>query len=54
MNGSKPQSVAVKDPMPVVITYFTVWVDGDGELQFRDDVYQQDKRTAAMMFTAVK
>jgi murein L,D-transpeptidase YcbB/YkuD len=54
MNGSKPQSVAVKNPIPVVITYFTAWVDAHGQLQFRNDVYQQDKRTAAMMFAAVK
>jgi murein L,D-transpeptidase YcbB/YkuD len=54
MNGSKPQSVAVKNHIPVVITYFTTWVDAHGQLQFRNDVYQQDKRTAAMMFVGSK
>ena len=30
--------------IPVHITYFTAWVDDDGKLQVRDDVYGHDKR----------
>jgi murein L,D-transpeptidase YcbB/YkuD len=28
----------------VHITYFTVWVDENGDLQIRDDVYGHDER----------
>jgi murein L,D-transpeptidase YcbB/YkuD len=52
MNSNKEQSVEVKSPIPVVITYFTAWVDNNGQINFRDDIYQHDKRTGGMMFNA--
>ncbi|TDH20653.1 hypothetical protein EXU57_21285 [Segetibacter sp. 3557_3] len=51
MNANKEQFVAVKSPIPVVITYFTTWVDNNGRIHFRDDIYEHDKRTGNMMFT---
>jgi L,D-transpeptidase YcbB len=51
MNGSKEQVVKLNNPVPVAITYYTAWADRDGQLHFRDDVYQHDERTAKMMFT---
>jgi murein L,D-transpeptidase YcbB/YkuD len=33
-------------PIPVFIVYQTAFVDGDGELQFRQDVYQRDNEIA--------
>ncbi len=30
-------------PVPVFVDYFTAWVDADGILQFRPDVYEKDK-----------
>ncbi|MCB1498256.1 MAG: L,D-transpeptidase family protein [Bauldia sp.] len=35
--------------IPVHITYFTAWVDKDGVLQSRTDVYGHDKRLAAAL-----
>jgi len=35
--------------IPVHITYFTAWVDADGKLQVRDDVYGHDKRLGAAL-----
>jgi murein L,D-transpeptidase YcbB/YkuD len=29
-------------PMPVYLTYFTSWVDADGEIHFRPDIYLRD------------
>ena len=29
--------------IPVNITYFTAWIDDDGSLQLRNDVYGHDK-----------
>lgn len=53
MKGNKEQSVKLSKEIPVVIAYYTAWVDDDGRLQFRDDVYGHDSRTAQMMFTGV-
>lgn len=35
-------SVRLKEPLPVHLAYFTVWLDGDGSVQFRNDVYGRD------------
>ncbi len=51
MNSDKPVEVAVKKKLPVVITYFTTWVDDEGQLVFREDIYGHDKRMAERMFT---
>ena len=51
MNSGKEQTVKLNNPVPVAITYYTAWVDRNGQLNFRDDVYQHDDRTARMMFT---
>jgi murein L,D-transpeptidase YcbB/YkuD len=41
MNSGKEKFVAVKDPVPVIITYFTAWSD-NGKLYFASDVYGHD------------
>jgi murein L,D-transpeptidase YcbB/YkuD len=46
MNLGKEQYVPLKSSMPVIITYFTSWVDKVGKLNFRNDVYGRDKRLA--------
>lgn len=51
MNSGQEQYVRVKDPIPVVITYYTAWVDEDGILNFRDDIYGHDATLAQKMFT---
>lgn len=43
MYSGKEQTVKLSSPMPVVIVYFTAWVDGNDEIQFRKDVYERDK-----------
>ena len=51
MNSGKEQFVKLKDPVPVIITYYTAWVDGKGALHFASDIYGHDKQMAQKMFT---
>ena len=50
MNSGKEQTVTVKNPVPVFITYYTAWVDENGLLNFRDDIYNRDSTVAMKMF----
>ncbi|HEX6333138.1 MAG TPA: L,D-transpeptidase family protein [Flavisolibacter sp.] len=50
MNGKEEQHVKVSRQTPVRITYLTAWVDENGKMNFRDDVYGHDQRTAARYF----
>jgi len=50
MNSGNEKYVKVKDPIPVVITYYTAWVDENGRLNFREDIYGHDGRLAEKMF----
>jgi murein L,D-transpeptidase YcbB/YkuD len=42
MDAGEERHVALKEKVPVYIQYQTAWVDGQGALQFRDDVYGHD------------
>jgi murein L,D-transpeptidase YcbB/YkuD len=50
MNSGDEKFVAVKDPVPVFITYYTAWVDENGALNFRNDIYGHDEDIARKMF----
>jgi len=50
MNQTHETSVKLKEPIPVFIIYYTAWVDGDGLLNFRDDVYKHDQELMRKMF----
>lgn len=50
MNAGTEKYVKVKNPVPVMITYYTAWVDEYGRLNFRDDIYSHDKKLADKMF----
>jgi len=50
MNSGNQQFVNIKQPVPVFITYYTAWVDEDGLLNFRDDIYKRDSAVATKMF----
>jgi L,D-transpeptidase YcbB len=42
MRSGREQHIALKQHIPVYIVYQTVWVDDDGTVEFRDDVYGHD------------
>ena len=52
MNSGTEKVVRLKQPVPVFITYYTAWVDEEGKLNFRDDIYGHDKSLSKKMFTA--
>jgi murein L,D-transpeptidase YcbB/YkuD len=51
MNSGKEQYVRIKDPVPVLIYYYTAWVDENGVLQFRKDIYAHDDKVARKLFS---
>lgn len=52
MNGGNEQYVKLKKAVPVIITYYTAWVDNNGQLNFRDDIYEHDRKLVFKMFGA--
>ncbi|TCZ69932.1 L,D-transpeptidase family protein [Flaviaesturariibacter aridisoli] len=54
MNAGTERTVRLKNPVPVVITYYTAWVDDAGRLNFRDDIYGHDRDLAGKMFTGAQ
>ncbi len=50
MSASKEKWVTLKKTVPVFISYFTAWVDSEGLLNFRDDIYGHDKALAKHLF----
>lgn len=50
MLGGKEVYVALAEKLPVMLVYFTAWEDGEGMLNFRDDVYGHDQKLAAELF----
>jgi L,D-transpeptidase YcbB len=54
MNSGEEKYVKLKKAVPVVITYYTAWVDEAGRLNFRDDIYAHDRELAQKMFTGMQ
>ena len=54
MNAGKEKYVTVKEDIPVFIGYFTAWVDRQGKLNFRDDIYGHDKKMAERLFSTAR
>lgn len=50
MNSGEEKYVKLKKPVPVLITYYTAWVDDKGLLHFAEDIYDHDKDVKQKMF----
>jgi murein L,D-transpeptidase YcbB/YkuD len=50
MNGGEEKYVKLKKAIPVIITYYTAWVNEEGLLNFRDDIYNHDEDLLRKMF----
>jgi murein L,D-transpeptidase YcbB/YkuD len=42
--SGKTTRVNLPAPVPVLLTYFTAWMDEVGIVQFREDLYERDAR----------
>ncbi len=51
MNSGKEKWVVLKKSVPVIITYYTAWVNENKKLNFREDVYGNDALFASKFFT---
>ncbi len=50
MNAGEEKFVKLKTAIPVFITYYTAWVDDQGRLNLREDIYGHDAKLAKKMF----
>lgn len=50
MHLKKEQWVTLPKGLPVLLVYFTAWVDREGQLNFRKDIYGHDARMEAKLF----
>ncbi|HUG27888.1 MAG TPA: L,D-transpeptidase family protein, partial [Gemmatimonadales bacterium] len=50
MRGGKEVYVPLAEKLPVMLVYFTAWEDGNGQLNFREDVYNHDRELASELF----
>ena len=46
IDAGASKSVPLKRSLPVYILYWTAFVDADGTVEFRDDIYSRDRRLA--------
>ena len=49
MNSGIERYVTLKKTVPVFIAYFTTWIDKEGKLNFRKDIYSRNSRLAKMI-----
>jgi len=47
--SGRNQVLMLPKPVSIYTLYWTAWLDGDGELQFRDDIYGHDGRDFAAL-----
>jgi murein L,D-transpeptidase YcbB/YkuD len=52
IRAGKNRAVTLKTPVPVHLTYFTALPDGDGGVQFRNDVYGKDTTLGRTLFAS--
>lgn len=50
MNAGEEKHVKLQKPVPVIISYYTAWVDENGLMNFRDDIYDHDRDLTQKMF----
>jgi L,D-transpeptidase YcbB len=51
MNSGKENTYTLKEKIPVYIGYFTAWVDGQGVINFYNDIYNRDERLSQLLIS---
>jgi murein L,D-transpeptidase YcbB/YkuD len=49
LDAGETQRIPLTRPLPVYILYWTAFVEADGSVQFREDVYGRDRRLAGAL-----
>jgi murein L,D-transpeptidase YcbB/YkuD len=49
IRGGKNRAIYLEKPVPVHLVYLTAWVDPNGQVQFRDDLYNRDALLVATL-----
>jgi murein L,D-transpeptidase YcbB/YkuD len=49
MHAGKENTYVLKNKIPVYIGYLTAWVNQQGEINFYDDIYENDERLARLL-----
>jgi len=49
IEARKNRRLNLPQSIPIYITYMTVWVDEEGQVQFRNDIYGRDRRLAKQL-----
>ncbi|WP_198304772.1 L,D-transpeptidase family protein [Arcobacter vandammei] len=50
LKDTKEKSISLNQKLPIHIIYLTTWVDKNGVLQFREDIYNYDKIQRGLIF----
>lgn len=50
LKDNKEKSIGLNQKLPIHIIYLTSWVDENGTLQFREDIYNYDKIQKELLF----
>jgi murein L,D-transpeptidase YcbB/YkuD len=54
IDSGQTRTVNLREPVPVYLLYWTAWVDSDGTVQFRRDIYDRDAPLAAALATPIQ
>lgn len=47
--SGKATRINLPEPVPVLLTYFTAWMDETGQVQFREDLYERDAKVISAL-----
>jgi murein L,D-transpeptidase YcbB/YkuD len=52
--SGRTRSFTISEPLPIYIVYWTVFVDADGSVEFRPDLYDRDQRLLAALASSIR